>query len=111
MPRFSYVNGRYLSHYRASVSIEDRGLQFSDGVYEVIGVCNSFPVDLKRHINRLQRSMRELDFKYPPKIGSLIVTLRNIIKLKIIVLTHYLSLIIHIFGIGDFLFRICLIDQ
>jgi len=82
MPRLSYVNGKYLPHSKAVVSIEDRGLQFSDGVYEVIAVYNSFPVDLKRHINRLQRSMRELSFEYPPNIDSLLVVLRNIIRLN-----------------------------
>ena len=31
MPRFAYVNGRYLRHADASVHIEDRGYQFADG--------------------------------------------------------------------------------
>ena len=37
MSRIAYVNGRYLSHRQAAVHIEDRGYQFADGVYEVIG--------------------------------------------------------------------------
>ena len=32
----SYVNGRYLYKSIASISIEDRGFNFSDGVYEVM---------------------------------------------------------------------------
>ena len=40
MPRFSYVNGRYLPHTRAMVSVEDRGYQLADGVYEVIAIYN-----------------------------------------------------------------------
>ena len=36
MSRVAYVNGRYLRHAEAQVHIEDRGYQFSDGVYEVI---------------------------------------------------------------------------
>jgi D-alanine transaminase len=35
MSRIAYVNGRYLPHNHAAVSIEDRGFQFADGVYEV----------------------------------------------------------------------------
>ncbi|MEE9289743.1 MAG: hypothetical protein V3U99_01900 [Alphaproteobacteria bacterium] len=38
MSRIVYVNGRYLPHRRAAIHVEDRGFQFADGVYEVIGV-------------------------------------------------------------------------
>jgi D-alanine transaminase len=34
MSRIAYVNGRYLPHAAAGVSIDDRGYQFGDGVYE-----------------------------------------------------------------------------
>ena len=36
MSRIAYVNGRYQPFGAARVSIEDRGLQFADGVYEVV---------------------------------------------------------------------------
>ena len=35
MSRIAYVNGRYLPFPQATVHVEDRGYQFSDGVYEV----------------------------------------------------------------------------
>ncbi|MDZ4369558.1 MAG: D-amino acid aminotransferase, partial [Candidatus Afipia apatlaquensis] len=35
MSRIAYVNGQYRDMRDASVNIEDRGYQFSDGVYEV----------------------------------------------------------------------------
>ena len=35
MSRIAYVNGRYVPSAQAMVAIEDRGYQFSDGVYEV----------------------------------------------------------------------------
>ena len=38
MPRFAYVNGRYVRHAEAVVHVEDRGYQFADGVYEVCEV-------------------------------------------------------------------------
>ena len=44
----------------ASVHIEDRGYQFADGVYEVCEVRGGRLVDLRRHMARLQRSLREL---------------------------------------------------
>ena len=36
--RIAYVNGRYLPRAEAKVSVEDRGYQFADGVYEVCEV-------------------------------------------------------------------------
>ena len=38
MSRIAYVNGRYLPQQAAAVHVEDRGYQFSDGVYEVCEV-------------------------------------------------------------------------
>ena len=60
MPRASYVNGRYVSHVQAMVHIEDRGFQFADGVYEVVGVFEGCLIDGKEHLDRLERSLREL---------------------------------------------------
>ncbi|MDA0240322.1 MAG: D-amino acid aminotransferase, partial [Proteobacteria bacterium] len=65
MPRVSYVNGRYLRHADAGIHIEDRGFQFSDGIYEVIAVANNALVDLDGHMARLDYSLRELRIKPP----------------------------------------------
>src|SRR5690349_14065402 len=60
MSRIAYVNGRYLPHRYATVHIEVRGYQFSDGVYEVCEVRAGRLVDERRHMERLRRSLREL---------------------------------------------------
>ena len=67
MPRFAFVNGRYVRHADACVHIEDRGFQFADGVYEVIWIANGRRVDEAMHLDRLDRSLREigLDASYP----------------------------------------------
>ncbi|HXV74618.1 MAG TPA: D-amino-acid transaminase [Sphingomonadales bacterium] len=65
MPRISYLNGRFLPHAKAAVPIEDRGLQFSDAVYEVIAVFNGKPLDLAPHFRRLKRSLGELGIRNP----------------------------------------------
>ena len=31
-----YINGKYMPKIESKISIEDRGLNFSDGIYEVI---------------------------------------------------------------------------
>ena len=60
MSRIAYVNGRYLPLAAASVNVEDRGYQFSDGVYEVCEVRGGRLVDERRHMTRLQFSLSEL---------------------------------------------------
>ena len=75
MPRYAYVNGQYLDHRTASVHIEDRGYQFADGVYEVIGVRDGKLIDERPHIDRLARSLGELRIAWPlsrPALGFVI---------------------------------------
>lgn len=65
MPKISYVNGRYLPHAQAAVHIEDRGYQFSDGVYEFIAFYNGRLLDGDLHIDRMERSLKELRIPMP----------------------------------------------
>lgn len=65
MSRIAYVNGRYVPHQQAMVHVEDRGFQFADGVYEVCEVRHRMLLDMTRHLDRLERSLRELQIKMP----------------------------------------------
>lgn len=65
MPRIAYVNGQYVPHQEASIHIEDRGYQFADGVYEVTPVLQGTLVDEDPHLDRLERSLRELRIDMP----------------------------------------------
>ena len=80
MSRIAYVNGRYLPLAYASVNIEDRGYQFSDGVYEVCEVRGGRLVDERRHIERLQRSLSELRIAMPMTPESLGMVLREVVR-------------------------------
>ena len=55
-----YLNGDYVPKLSAKISIFDRGLLFSDAVYEVISVIGGHLIDMERHIARLERSLGEL---------------------------------------------------
>lgn len=79
MPRISYVNGRYVRHAEAAVHIEDRGYQFADGVYEVCEVARGFIVDMKGHLDRLDRSLRELAMDWPLGRKALEVIIREVV--------------------------------
>jgi D-alanine transaminase len=80
MSRVAYVNGRYLARRDASVNIEDRGYQFSDGVYEVCEVRGGRLVDERRHMARLQRSLDELRIRLPMTASALGVVLRETVR-------------------------------
>ncbi len=77
MSRVAYVNGRYVPHSRACVHIEDRGYQFSDGVYEVCEVRGGHLVDERRHLERLVRSLKELRMDMPMALAPMRVVLRE----------------------------------
>jgi D-alanine transaminase len=80
MSRIAYVNGRYLPLAHASVNVEDRGYQFSDGVYEVCEVRGGRLIDERRHIERLQRSLSELRIAMPMMPESLGTVLREVVR-------------------------------
>lgn len=80
MPRIAYVNGRYQPHDEAAVHIEDRGFQFADGVYEVCEVRHGVIVDLTRHLNRLERSLNELDMSMPMSRAALTHVIREVLR-------------------------------
>jgi D-alanine transaminase len=80
MSRIAYVNGRYLPHADAAVSIEDRGFQFADGVYEVCEVRDGHLVDERRHMARLERSLRELRIRRPMSLAALGIVLRETVR-------------------------------
>jgi D-alanine transaminase len=80
MSRIVYVNGRYVPHRAAMVHVEDRGYQFSDGVYEVCEVRGGRMVDERRHLDRLQRSLGELRIQRPMSLAALGIVMRETIR-------------------------------
>jgi D-alanine transaminase len=78
--RIAYVNGRYMPRDHAMVHIEDRGYQFSDGVYEVCEVRGGRLIDERRHIARLERSLAELRIRLPMSLAALGVVMRETIR-------------------------------
>lgn len=86
MSRFSYVNGQYVPHSQAFVSMEDRGYLFSDGIYEVIAFYNKILLDNDRHLKRLERSLKELDIKPPMSMRALRMVMQELIDMN-----HYID--------------------
>jgi D-alanine transaminase len=80
MSRIAYVNGRYIPLRDATVNVEDRGYQFSDGVYEVCEVRGGRLVDERRHAERLARSLSELRIPMPMSAKALSVVFHEVVR-------------------------------
>ncbi len=64
MPRISFLNNEFIDHKNAFIHIDDRGFQFADSVYEVILFSANKLVDGQEHIERLFRSLSEINIKH-----------------------------------------------
>ncbi len=71
MSRISYLNGEFLPHENCFVHIEDRGFQFADGAYEVTLFENGHLIDGDLHLQRLMRSLKELNIEHNFNIEEL----------------------------------------
>jgi D-alanine transaminase len=80
MARYAYVNGRYVDHREARVHVEDRGYQLADGVYEVVGVRDGKLIDEKPHLDRLDRSLKELRIAQPVSRATLGFVIRELMR-------------------------------
>ena len=56
----SYFNNRFLPKEEISISPDDRGFLFADGVYEVIRVYDGHLFKIDEHLRRLERSLHEI---------------------------------------------------
>jgi D-alanine transaminase len=80
MSRLAYVNGRFQPLSEAGVSVEDRGFQFADGVYEVWAVFDGRLADAEGHFVRLERSLSELRIDPPMSRAALGQVLRETVR-------------------------------
>lgn len=63
-----YLDGRYLPRDEATVSVDDRGWLFGDGVYEVVRYYNGRPMAIDRHVERLRASLEAISLDLPPDL-------------------------------------------
>lgn len=80
MDRIVYVNGDYVPETEAKVSIFDRGFLMADAVYEVTSVLDGLLVAFDGHVERLQRSLSELDMAVPVSMDELLTIHRELVQ-------------------------------
>ena len=78
MSRIAYVNGKYVRGEDARVSIEDRGYQFADAIYEVCLLIDGVFWDMDGHLARMHRSLEELQITAPMSDASLKVVMHRV---------------------------------
>lgn len=59
-PQWAFVNGQLLPFTQAQLPLEERGLQFSESLYEVVGVFQGKPFRLADHVYRMAKGAQEL---------------------------------------------------
>lgn len=79
MSRTVYINGAYLPEEDAKVSIFDRGFLMADAIYEVTAVIDGKMIEFDGHLERMRRSLRELDIAYEPKREEMLDIHRELI--------------------------------
>ena len=78
-----YINGKYMPKIESKISIEDRGLNFSDGIYEVIRFKNKKLLNFKDHQSRLERSLNEIKITFPfASKKSVKIIISNLLKIN-----------------------------
>ena len=82
MPRIAYVDGAYVPLAEAAVSIEDRGFQFADGIYEVAASLNGRLFDWDGHAARLRRNLAELSIAEPMSAKALELVGRRLVRIN-----------------------------
>ena len=65
MSRIVFLNGAFVPEEEAHLPIFDRGLLFADAVYEGFGILDGQIADFAYHMNRLDRSLGELNIPSP----------------------------------------------
>ncbi len=64
MAEIVYLNGNFIPKNEASISVEDRGFNFADGIYEVIKYYHGKPFRYADHMERLRRSLHEISINF-----------------------------------------------
>jgi D-alanine transaminase len=65
MTELIWLNGEVMAMNEARLSVEDRGFQFADGVYEVIRLYGGRGFTVHEHLDRLERSANEIKLGMP----------------------------------------------
>lgn len=61
----TYINGQWYEAKEATISVQDRGFRFGDGVFESIHIHQGKLLFLQKHLQRLEEGMAALKIPHP----------------------------------------------
>ncbi len=79
-----YIDGKFCFENEAYVSVNDRGYQFGDSVYEVIVYQNGNFLDIHGHLRRLRSSLDRIDFNLNISDEAIKVIMHRLMKKNLI---------------------------
>ena len=83
MNDIAYLNGKFVKRDQAKISIEDRGFQFGDSIYdiyEVIKLYNGQLFALERHLHRMLKGINRIDINFDYDLEELKEICNQVIK-------------------------------
>ncbi len=67
----AFLNGRFVDKDQGLIRLEDRGLTFGDGLFEILRTVNRRVLFFEAHLERMKRSAGALDLPFPFDISAL----------------------------------------
>lgn len=80
MGNIVYLDGKFVYDKFATTHITDRGYQFADAAYEVVLYINGQAVDLDPHLDRLERTLSEVEISMPFSKKALILNIQTLLQ-------------------------------
>ena len=84
LKKLGWANDSWGSFHDLKIPINDRGLNYGDGIFETIFIYNNKPQLLTAHINRWHKSAAILGMELPPKKDALEKIITEIISKKLL---------------------------
>tara|TARA_B100000965_G_scaffold400988_1_gene423897 strand:+ start:1092 stop:1925 length:834 start_codon:yes stop_codon:yes gene_type:complete len=78
--RLGWINGHWGNFNDLKLPLNDRGLNFADGIFETIFILNGTPQLLNEHLNRWEKSANLLEMNPPPSKEWLSTLIQDGIK-------------------------------
>ncbi len=85
MSRTVFLNGEFVKEEDARISAFDRGFLFADAVYEVTSVRAGKLLDFDGHMDRLERSLGELELNYKLDCIEMLEWQRELVRINEII--------------------------
>ncbi len=75
-----YLDGELVRYGEAKISVEDRGFNFADGIYEVVRVLEGRAFRVEDHLDRFESGARALEIDLPLSRGEVRTAMLDVVR-------------------------------